>query len=540
VTGNVSLESLAPGQFVEFNSELSKPGKSKGEVAEFKLLSGEPETEIAASRPAANTRDYVSCKVVAKIESIRRNSIALVLAKQDFAPQGKLRIRAAKEAVVSIAEESLARVSEGDLVKKLMFAELNTGDLLVEKVEVELKSKSEATAKESKSKSTSQFAESKYLKYSDKPPTKPRDLRSKYFLLHTDISDRSAQMLLDKLEFMIGLISKYYGRLPGGIIECYVVRDLSLWKNVPLHANGIAKIQQNAGITLSASLGSQRKSVVYSCDDHGVVQHESVHAYCAQTFGSTGPTWYSEGMAEMGQYWKKDNLAVEISPPVINYLTKSKPKKLLEIVAPGQKTGDSWQAYAWRWALCHLLANNPNYSPRFKGLGLNMMSGGKATFESVYGDVAKEISFEYDLFVKHFGNGYRVDRCSWDWKTNPVAISGSRRLNCKVDASQGWQASKLKIHKGKTYEYVCVGEWKTSKSGKSTTGDGSGDGKGKLLAVVYNDYSLSKVIELGQKGEFTAEQDGHLFVRCQDRFTELSDNQGVMTVHFRRSKNEKE
>ena len=111
----------------------------------------------------------------------------------------------------------------------------------------------------------------------------------------------------------------------------------------------------------------------------------------------------------MGAYWKQGQLEVDIQPGVINYLTNAPPKKMLDIVAAGQVTGDSWQAYAWRWALCHLLANNPNYSDRLKGLGVAMMSGRKASFEATYGDVAEHISFEYDQFVKNFGNGYRAE-----------------------------------------------------------------------------------------------------------------------------------
>ena len=167
---------------------------------------------------------------------------------------------------------------------------------------------------------------------------------------------------------MIVLVSNYFGRAPSGILECYVVRDLQQWPPGLIPPEGVAKISEPAGVTLSVRAGNMAKSIVYSCDKVGVVQHEAVHAYCQQTFGDTGPTWYAEGVAEMGHYWNKDQLAVEIDPVVINYLKNSPPKKMLDIVAAGQITGDSWQAYAWRWALCHLLCNNPNYAGRFKAL----------------------------------------------------------------------------------------------------------------------------------------------------------------------------
>ena len=534
VKGKVSLNALNVGQVVKFKALLNKSGKCKSPIAEFEIIDEKAAEKIKPARKPENTRDYVECEVYAQIASIRRQAIGLVLAKQDFAPTGKLRIRAEETAIVRVNESSLDRCQEGDLVKVLAAFELDSGDIVAERMLIELDRTDSTKDKKAIVKSTDLFDPKNYLKFSDKPSV-PRWERSSHFALHTDISERSARMLLDKLEYMIALISKYYGRLPNGIIKCYVVRDLRQWKDIPLEADGIAKIRQRAGVTISRGIGKQKTAVVYSCDDHGVVQHEAVHAYCFQTFGDPGPTWYAEGMAEMGQYWKKGNLAVDIPAPVIRYLVNAPPKKLKAIVAAGQITGDSWQAYAWRWALCHLLANNTNYSGRFKGLGLNMMSKGGATFESVYGDVAREISFEYDEFVKNFGNGYRVDLCQWDWGSKPNAISGQRRIKCKVDSIRGWQASKLKLNKGKKYEYVCVGEWKTAKDSKSTDGSGDNEGKGKLLGVIFADYKLGEVMELGQKGVFVAPADGHLFLRCKDEFTELSDNRGAITVHFRRA-----
>ena len=47
------------------------------------------------------------------------------------------------------------------------------------------------------------------------------------------------------------------------------------------------------------------------------------------------------------------------------------------MLAPFQDTGDCWQNYAWRWALCHLLVNNPNYSATFRKVGLKMLDRGR-------------------------------------------------------------------------------------------------------------------------------------------------------------------
>ena len=116
------------------------------------------------------------------------------------------------------------------------------------------------------------------------------------------------------------------------------------------------------------------EATVYSYADIGIAQHESVHAYCGQTFGQTGPTWYAEGMAEMGQYWDKESRAVNVPDVVPEYFHGRRRfppyqhKNAITIVNEEQITGDSWENYTQRWALCHMLNHNENYTQRFRDL----------------------------------------------------------------------------------------------------------------------------------------------------------------------------
>ena len=255
--------------------------------------------------------------------------------------------------------------------------------------------------------------------------TGPRDYRSANFLLHTDLPKDEADELLKRLETMIGLISKYWGRPNRQPLECFVVRDLGAWPPGVFPPEGLAKIEEGAGVTLTQTRvirGTDEivsaKAVVYAVANRGIPQHEAVHAYCGQNFGHTGPIWYSEGMAEMGQYWRAGESRVNCHPEAVRYIRNTEPKSLNAIVNAREITGDSWENYCWRWALCHLLANNPNYYDRFRPLGLGLLvNKPDATFESVYGSMSKEISFEYLFFLQHFDLGYEVTLTAWDWKT---------------------------------------------------------------------------------------------------------------------------
>lgn len=364
---------------------------------------------------------------------------------------------------------------------------------------------------------------------------------SKNFVVHTDLSAADAQDLLKRLETMLGLISKYWNRPLSGTIEMYVVKDLRHWPAGSFPPEGWTSVQNGGGVTMTQSLtlgtAFQAKSIVYATADRGTPQHEAVHAYCGQTFGRTGPLWYSEGMAEMGQYWRADNTSVNAHEAVIDYLRSADLKSLNEIVNGREWSGDSWQNYAWRWALCHLLANNPNYASRFRPLGMGFLTKQDVSFEQTYGDMAKEITFEYGEFIRHLESSYRVELCAWDWKAKFKPVKTSAATTCRIDAGKGWQPSRLTVSKGDGYEFSVSGTWTTSKGGTAVSAQGADDGVGRLIGVVLRDengeYRLDEPFELGAFGSFTAPAEGDLYLRCQDKWAELSDNKGSLSVKLK-------
>lgn len=376
---------------------------------------------------------------------------------------------------------------------------------------------------------------------------KPADFKSAHFLLHTDLPPKKAQELLRRLEVMLKLISTYWGHPPLGTIECYVVEDLAYWPEGSLAHSGRAKIQEGAGVTLVETLDRgdkivAAKAVVYATSERGTPQHEAVHAYCGQTFGKTGPLWYSEGMAEMGKYWRPGDASVHCSDYVVRYIHSVPAKPLSEILAedgiprPGQRgavSGDSWQNYAWRWALCHLLENNPNYSARFRALGSSFLTGRHVSFADAYGAMQNEIAFEYRFFLRHLDQGYRVDLCSWDWKRKFNEPSGDSPKVARVAANRGWQASGVTVSSDKRYDYSASGVWQTSKGGPEMTAGGQSDGAGRLEGVVFKDFNLSEPFALSDYGSFTPPSDGRLYLRCRDAWNELADNKGAMTVKIK-------
>ena len=534
--GKIPIKLVEQGMLLKVKCKLNGSGRIESDIDSVQLVTnGKADSlQVKIATVPDKKSQFADATVVGRVMSFKNNKLQLEVPKTDWYKKDRLSLKVTKQATLEINDDSLARVVPGDEVIAATVYKLK-GEQLVRGIKIKLTGPRDALTKDFADKLQNQFSH-----LSDEPSV-PRVARSAHFTLHTDISDRQAQVLLAKLETMYELVSGYYQARPKRTIECFVVRDLTQWPADQIPDRGRSKILEPAGVTIpSAPIANGRvvgptTAIVYSCDNQGVAQHEAVHAFCAQTFGSTGPTWYSEGMAEMGQYWKKGNLAVDISPYVANYLATSKPQKLKEIVKLDQETGDSWQNYSWRWALCHLLASNPNYSKRFKQLGINLMKKREDSFNNAFGPIADEISFEYDQFIENFGNGYRADLCVWDWKTRAKKLAGSRKVKLKVKAKEGWQATKALVAAGNTYSYEATGDWQFEPTGE-VNADGSAGGQGRLVGVIFKDFKLGEPFELGVKGEFNAYSNGQLYVRCQDDWTSLSDNSGTIELQLNKTK----
>ncbi|MFM8633429.1 MAG: hypothetical protein ACKOEX_01225 [Planctomycetia bacterium] len=340
-------------------TKQAKPLRAVGRVT---LVDGaDAAAGIAVRGEPKTTAEFADCEVTAAVKQAGKGRLVVTLPESAaFHRKTSLSFKLAGDAVGQLASGDLRRIEPGAKVVRLEAVKLNTGDIVAKSLTVENVS---AIAVQERG---DEALASKYRALSDEPKREPRLIRSPHFAFLSDVSDREARIILDKVERMAGLLERYFGRGPRGVVEGFIVRDLAVWPAGTLtEPEGVAKIRERSGICFNKSLGDQRKATLYSCADHGVVQHECTHGFCHLAFGSTGPTWLAEGVAEMGNYWKDGERAVDIEPVVMSYLQKADPKRgLLEIAVPGRTPSGTWRVYAWRWALCHMLANNPNYADR--------------------------------------------------------------------------------------------------------------------------------------------------------------------------------
>jgi hypothetical protein len=363
-----------------------------------------------------------------------------------------------------------------------------------------------------------------------------RVIRTRNFVIHTDLTEEEAKTLLERMETLLRQLSNYWGRPMKGTIECFVVRDFNNFPPETVDSRGMDGIKTAEGVTLMSTMPNGKcntvKSFIYSNARPEVVLHELVHAYCHQTFGHIGPIWYNEGMAEMGHYWKDGDHSVHVEPREIEFLRDNPPISLAATLSSTQVTGDSWQNYASRWSLCHFLVHNPNYASEFRSMGRRILKGKDANFEQTYAHSADKLWFEYRLFLKHIDQGYRVDLCAWDWDKKFVSLSSGRAVTTTVKAGRGWQPSGLRVNPAMQYIYAASGDWHIASQPLAVNAQGDGRGRGRLVGILMKDYQLSEEFELSDQGLLSMTTGGDLYLRCRNDWKELAGDSGQISVRF--------
>lgn len=403
------------------------------------------------------------------------------------------------------------------------------------------------------------------------------DYQTPRFLLHTDLPECDAKALLKRLDATLKSTARYFGMPPRDSIESYVVARLDKWPTEAFtHPAARLLIGGVGGGSVTHSFDetatAPRKVTVFAAALPGIAEHEIVHAYCVQTFGLTGPTWFSEGIAEVLAGGSPARAPVRCPGDVIEYLRGEEPRTLADIVGGEEITAplaaslvlmlerhdadertstvasmDDWskeqteivktarQSYHWCWSACHFLHQHPAYSARFRLLGRGYVAGQPVDFDEMFAPVRDRLEFEFRFFLERLEPGYRVDLCAWDWENPAPEKSGDRPISVKVVAARGYQATGVTVREGDRVSYETTGEWRLAAAGDAVDADGDGFGQGQLEGIIFDEGDLSDTLELGKQGRFVAPRPGKLYLRCRDAWGELADNRGTIRVSLRQS-----
>jgi len=400
-----------------------------------------------------------------------------------------------------------------------------------------------------------------------------RKHESRHFVVYTDLSDAEASKTVANLERTLRVVSRYWARRLAGQIECYVVEDLDRWPRGALpHPAARVLLQRVGGGTQMHAVqeGSRRRKQtrIFCRATPGIAEHEVAHAYCTQVFGTCGPDWYSEGMAQLASFHQSGDPAVScpdktidtmrMSPPLTvdavltdraftaplsaTFARLSKSRRLEGATEEAVSGHGTWNAgddevvrqaetsYAASWALCHLMSHHTRYRNRFRRMGRQLLAGQDANFNQTFAGWHAHIGFEFAFFVDHVEPGYRVDLCEWDWDSRIVSLESGESMGVEVKAARGYQSAGIRVASGRQYTFRSTGTWKTDARSQPVTADGNPGGEGRLVGILLDAFALTAPFDMGADGTFRANQSGQLFVRCRDKWHELADNSGTVRV----------
>jgi hypothetical protein len=292
--------------------------------------------------------------------------------------------------------------------------------------------------------------------------------------------------------------------------------------------------------------------------------HEVTHCVMTIVPGPRQPQWYLEGMAEFfGAHRTEDGGRVEfgVMPRAPNELPGfgrigviqreirgGRSRSLREVLALGVRefAPQTSEPYAWSWALCLFLDRHPRYRERFHAIHLKCRTTAvKGEFERIFAPDWNELATEWEQFSHHMVENYDFERSAIDFQAGePLEEGGSKPM--EILADRGWQTSGVRLEAGRSYRVSANGKVILGKSTKPWLSGpegislrySAGRPIGTLLAAIHaeDDGSstaakrLLTIVGAGPVFDVTPESAGTLYLRVNDAWNSLADNEGAFEV----------
>ena len=182
------LESYRPNWqsvewLVQFTGRTNVYGKSDGEISSIEVLSGDTKPELKVDfleRPEG--RDAGKVEVVGRVVSIAGNRLQLQVPKSKWAKKERISFTVSDDCILKIADDHLNRVQVNDTVVQANILEFSNGEAAVNRIDIQM-----VPEREQITTSNHERLQQEFSLYSDEPG-EPREMRSKHFVLYTDVS----------------------------------------------------------------------------------------------------------------------------------------------------------------------------------------------------------------------------------------------------------------------------------------------------------------------------------------------------------------
>ncbi|HWB13474.1 MAG TPA: hypothetical protein VG826_29890 [Pirellulales bacterium] len=282
--------------------------------------------------------------------------------------------------------------------------------------------------------------------------------------------------------------------------------------------------------------------------------HEATHAFMYSTYGTCGPPWYMEGLAELlathrlagGKLRLNQFPASREEVPdwgriklVRDAVHSGQPMALDEILAYPADAHLKNDAYGWSWAAAAFLDGHPRYRDRFRALPDELKADDfDRHFRATFADDWRELNIEWQVFIHELDYGYDMARNAV--KFDPGESAGQGTI--AIAADRGWQSSGVRLEQGVNYKIRATGRYRVADRPKVWWCEPNGvtirylRGRplGVLLAMVVPDDVAAEgwpePVPIGVASTLSANAPGLLYFKVNDYPAELSDNAGSVDV----------
>jgi hypothetical protein len=294
--------------------------------------------------------------------------------------------------------------------------------------------------------------------------------------------------------------------------------------------------------------------------------HEGTHWFMNRKYGSHGPPWLMEGMAEwLGTHrWDGTNLTLGIIPATrdeVPYWGRALliQQQLAEGVAPSLESilrysntaHQEVDAYAWSWAAVLFLRHHPTTQKAFEQLLKQPMKPDSTGTRWLFGRLKAEwaqMRCEWNAMVSELEYGYDPTRGFLELRKDAKPLDG-QSVTFDLYSNRTWQSSGVTLAAGDKIVIDAAGEYVIGEQPKPwrCTPDGvtleyyRGQPLGKLMLTVVQpvlnepqNTDPLDVVPVGSHLEYTAKMGGELQFRINESNAGLGDNSGATSVTIRK------
>lgn len=289
--------------------------------------------------------------------------------------------------------------------------------------------------------------------------------------------------------------------------------------------------------------------------------HEGTHWFMVRKYGSAGPPWLMEGVAEWlaTHRWQDGRLELGIIPrsreevplwgriPLIQeQLSDGLAPSMATILRYDERAHQSGEAYAWSWALVMFLENTASTHAAFRKLFDGPLpSDGTPTAQLLRSIQTRRplIRAQWSAMLTGLDYGFVPERELVQLDHRAPTLTGPSNLT--VSAARGWQASGIEVAQGQRFHVAARGRYTIGSQPKPWLCEPAGvtiryrygQPIGKLLLAIATPQSKEPefsetlpVIAVGADAQVTAPTGGQILLRINETGAALDDNSGELSV----------